>query len=115
MIAAAWLQMARRLCVPVLVAILCGNASSQGVEGQSPIGPGRRFALVIANGALRVLDPALAPAFGESVEAGRYVGSGPSARWLFDQDFGISVTPPSRVAGGAYQRTAPVINRRTRL
>ena len=72
-------------------------------------------ALVIANGALRVLDPALAPAFGVSVEAGRYVGSGPSARWLFDQDFGVAVPPPSRAVGGVYQRTAPVISRRTRL
>jgi cytosine/adenosine deaminase-related metal-dependent hydrolase len=48
-------------------------------------------ALVVANGALRVLDPALAPALGARVEAGRFVGSGSSARWLFDQDFGVSV------------------------
>ncbi|MFL5608889.1 MAG: hypothetical protein ACJ8AD_20705, partial [Gemmatimonadaceae bacterium] len=70
-------------------------------------------ALVIANGTLRVLDPALAPALGERVEAGRFVMNGTCARWLFDQDFGAGVSLPQRAIG--FQRAAPVINRRSRL
>jgi cytosine/adenosine deaminase-related metal-dependent hydrolase len=67
-------------------------------------------ALVVAGGALRVLDPALAPALGARAESGRFVGIGASARWLFDQDFGLSV--PRRVAG---LERAAVTSRRTRL
>lgn len=55
-------------------------------------------ALVVAGGALRVLDPALAPALGECADTARFVGSGTSARWLFDQEVGVSVPTPTRTS-----------------
>jgi hypothetical protein len=65
--------------------------------------------VVVADGVLRVLDPALLPALGALANRGRIVGAGPCARWLSDQPRGLASS------GTRPARHLTVANRRNRL